>query len=578
MKKILAIILAALFVACAFAGCAKKDDEDKGAIIQAYLSGVPVSIDPSATQVSGEAVQVMGLLYEGLVSVNENGKLEKALAKDWEYEVDERDGYLKLQIELEDSRWSDGIIVDADDFVYAWSRILAPENANSNAALLYPVLNAKKVKEGLVSINDLGIYAIKDDVLEITFEKEFTDVEYFIERLASPALVPLREDIVTKTETWSVAGENSYITNGPFKVKAWSDSEFSVERNIYYRCVSDTNAKEDKIVKPYRFVTNYKEGKNPNAQYNTRYANEEVFYINLNGATAKTMNTVKGAKTNELLSTYGLMFNTNSELLKDERVRKALSLAIDREQISKLTATDTKAATGLIPDGIKESGAKKDFRKVGGDVISTKPNVEEAKKLLKEAGVKGGELVIECSNARDFEETAAYLIVTAWKELGFTVKVNTPKTNYLYNKANGLYPFDQNGADILMIDMQSMTTDAYSMLMNFSTKFGGNKIDLTTGMSQDDVVYAPNYAGFESAEYDAICESIINAASAKERAKAMHEAESFLMEKMPFAPLFFNCDTYVSQKLSGIEKDIFGGYDFAGVKQKGYHKYLPEED
>lgn len=582
MKKFLALILALVLAVTVIPGCSsnkKKDDEIKGAVIKTYLSSVPVSIDPSSFYGSADSVKYMGLLFEGLTTIDEKGNLKKALAKEWEYDTDERDGYLKLEITLKNSRWSDGIIVDADDFIYAWSRILLPENSNQNASLLYPILNAKKVKEGLVSVNDLGVCATKDNVIEITFEKDFTDVDYFLRRLASPALAPLREDIVTRNTEWAVQGNTSYVTNGPFKIKTWSDSEFTLERSTYFRCVSDSESNKDsKEVTPYQIVNLYSEGKTPDDQYEL-FANDGVFYINLDGATAETLKSAgKSAKSSDLLSTYCMFFNTNDELFSDARVRKALSLALDRTAIAKGTSLGVTPATGLIPTGIEDVSKGKDFRKAGGELISAKSNMDEAKKLLKEAGVSKGDITIEVSSARKYEKDIISDAVEAWEDLGFKVNVSSPKQNYLYNKANGIYEFGQNGANVLCYDFQSMTTDAYAMLMAFSGEYGGGKVDVTTGASEDDVVFGTNFTGYSDEKYDELCGKILSAANAKDRTAAMHEAEKYLVDASPVVPLFYNKNVYVSQKLSKISSDGYGRYIFNKVKQSNYKKYLPVEE
>lgn len=586
MKKILALILAACLLCTALAGCSGSSDdktavkeEKKGAIIQTYLSNPPVSIDPSAFYSSSDAIKIMGLIYEGLTTVDENGKVKKALAKSWEDEVDERDGYLKLTITLRNSRWSDGIVVDADDFIYAWTRILLPESNNENAAMLYPILNAKKVKEGLVSVNDLGISAIKDNILEITFEKDFTDIDYFLKQLASPALVPLREEVVTDDSSWAVSGGTSYVTNGPFKIKTWNSSELTLERSVYYRGVSDSSSnKDNKIVKPYRIVNLYSEGRKPDAQAE-RYANTELFYLSLNGASKDLLASYgKKAKTEEMLSTYCIFFNLNDPLFEDVRVRQALSLAIDRSKITNIPGTGVEPATGLVPYGIEDTSRSKDFRKQGGNLISTTQDLEKTKQLLSDTGVSGGKIVVECSNGRDFEKTMMNYIALSWVDLGFDVTINTPNQNYLYNKANGVYPFNQNDANIIVMDIQSMTTDAYSMLTAFSGEYGGHFIDVTTGPDEEDVVYGSHLTGFNDPAYDEICAKIVNAANTKDRTAAMHEAEQYLMEQLPVAPLFFNCDKYVSQKLSGIKYDKYGRMNLTKLKQSNYKKYLPTDE
>ncbi len=593
MKKFLALFLACLFIVTAFAGCSSGDKKDniKGAVVQTYFGNVPTSIDPASVYTTTDVTKIMGLIFEGLTTIDENGKLQKALAKDWECEVDERDGLLKLEITLEDSRWSDGIILDADDFVYAWQRILSPSSDNANAALLYPVLNAKAVKEGLASINDLGVRAVSDKVIEITFESEFTDYEYFLTRLASPALVPLREDIVARGEEWCLPTGSTWVSNGPFKVKLWKDSEFIIERNTYYRCVSDYESnKVDKVVKPHQFVNLYSEGKNADAQYlrfiDNKNASEEFtpdnksFYINLNGASQETIQSVgKKAKTDVVPATYVMFFNPENELFSDARVRKALSLAIDRQALVNAAPVELESATGFIPFGVSDKKEKDSFRKNGGDIISASANLDEAKSLLKQAGVSGGTIVIECSNYRGFEKDMLELIASSWKNLGFKVDFSALRANYIYNKANGTVDFNQNDADIICYDITSMSADAYSILTGFSGKFGGGFIDVTTGPDQSDVVYNANYTGFIDSEYDALCEEFILENDSKNRSEKMHKAEEYLAEFMPVIPLFFENDVYVSAKLSNVNKDKFGRFDFTELKQSGFKKYLtPEEE
>ena len=137
MKKLLALILACLFVLSALVSCGggeddkKKKEEIKGAEIQMFLAPLPESIDPSAAYTTVDQMRIMGLLYEGLTTVTEKGKLENALCKEYEYEFNQRTGNLEIMVTLESSRWSDGNLVTADDFRFAWKRVLLPENDNS---------------------------------------------------------------------------------------------------------------------------------------------------------------------------------------------------------------------------------------------------------------------------------------------------------------------------------------------------------------------------------------------------------------------------------------------------------------
>lgn len=586
MKKILALVLAALMLvsAFAFAGCSKKDDDDKGAIIQMYLSSFPEYLDPTAVSYGNvDNVKFFGLLYEGLFRISDDGKLENALADEYEYYVDARDNTLKLEISIKNSRWSDGIIVDADDFVYSFMRLLEPEADNPAAALLYPIKNAQNVKEGLCSVNDLGVCAIKDKVLQITFEEGFTNVEYFLRRLASPALVPLREDNATKfddvTNTdymWEASSTAAFpLTNGAFKYKKFTNKSVELERNLHYNNVSAVEDNPvDKVVKPYQLITLYSEGDTADEQIK-RFESKEIFYINLSGAKTDTIDRAGKVVEQELPSVYTYFFDTTNELFADARVRKALSIALDRNHINSLTGRGTKAAEGIIPFGVQDVEEKTEFRKEAGKKFVPTGDLEAAKALLKEAGVTKGKFTIEYNKDRAYESAVAEYAKSVWKELGFTVTASGKNSKFINGVSSSTNAFATGTARVVGMDFQCITPDAYGMLIGFSKKYSGGAIDVTT----EKVEYTDyNITGYANDEYDVICDEIVGALNNEARAEAMHRAEDFLVEESPVIPLFCNVDVYASKDLSKIESDMFGAKNFTKVSQKNYQKYLPEEE
>lgn len=594
MKKILALVLAAVMLlsAASLAGCAKKDDDDKGAMIQMFISELPANLDPTNVAYgSADNLKFFGLLYEGLFRINEKGELENALADEYEYYVDARDNALKLEITLDSSRWSDGVIVDADDFVYSWQRLLGSDTDNSAAALLYPIKNAKNVKEGLCSVNDLGVCAVKDNVIQISFEKDFTNVEYFLRRLASPVLVPLREDSATKFddptnidymwETTATAGLP--LTNGAFKYKKISDKSIELERNLHYMNVSAVEDNPvDKVVKPYQLITVLSEGDTAEEQLE-RFKNKDIFYINLSSAKKETIEEAGKTVTTEIPSVYTYFFDTTSDLFKDARVRKALSIALDREYINTLTGRKTQAAEGIVPFGIEDTVEGTEFRKVGGNKFVSGNmsgelpvgDIETAKALLKEAGVKGGKFTIEFNKDRAYEQAVAEYARKVWKELGFTVSASGKNGKFISGISSGKTALATGTARVVGMDFQCVTPDAYGMLVNFSAEFAGGRIDLAT----EEVEYTDlHITGFNDADYDAICEEVVGALNNEKRAEALHRAEDYLIEASPVIPLFCNVDIYASKDLDNISADKFGAKNFTKVTQKNYHKYLPVEE
>lgn len=593
MKKLLALFLAVvLLIPVMLTGCG-NDEEIKGAEVQMFLTTLPQRLDPAAVYSDADTVKVMGLLYEGLTTLDEKGKVEKALAKDWEYEIDERDNLMKLEIQLEKSRWSDGIIIDADDFIYAWTRILLPENNNSNAALLYPIHNAQAVKEGRCSVNDLGLYAIEDDILQVVFEPSFigpdhskkevkANIEYFMKRLSSPSLVPLRQDVCDKSTDWCEPNNANYVTNGPFKIKAWNSAEFSLERSIYYRCVSDNEKNAaDKIVKPYRLITSYMDGKTAN-DHIARYAEKQSFYLNLSTVNNSSISDPSIIETNGLLSTACLIIDTTKAPFDDVNVRKALSMSIDRNAIAANVLGAT-PATGFVPYGVEDASAKEDFREKGGALISVSANMAEAKKLVKNAEIGSNKYIsIEYSKERPAAKMLAQTCKKAWEELGFTVNMreeHAVNQKYIDSKANGDLTINQNhenDACVFICDLQCTTPDAYSMLASLSNKYGGAIVDVVA--NRTDVVYDRVVCGYDSDAYDEICRQFVQADNTKERTDAMHKAEEQLISDMPIIPVYFNTACYISQDLSNMSVDNYGRLNFTELKQKNFKDYLPRDE
>ena len=286
MKRTIALALAVLMCAGLFAACSTLGEDDRGALISMYISSFPTTLDPAAMQTDAETSKLLALLYQPLTSLNEKGEVKEGLAYEWYKFYDKRDDLYKMYFKLNETKWSDGRAVSADDIVYAWKRILAPESESPYASLLYPIKNARAYKNGEdgKTSDDLGLYAADSLLLEVVFEKTFNGaddpefdaaVQLFAEIVSNVALSPMREDIITKAEKDAAAAETSggeenttapwYInparltTNGPFRLQALSEGDRLVlERNSYYYR-DETEDALDKSVIPYRLVCIYQE-------------------------------------------------------------------------------------------------------------------------------------------------------------------------------------------------------------------------------------------------------------------------------------------------------------------------------
>ena len=105
MKKFIALTLVTIMALVALAGCSSLKEEEKGANISVYMSSFPYCLDPAVVQLDADTIQILGLVYEGLTAINENGKVVGALAENWYSYYDTVYDEYQMFFELKDSYW-----------------------------------------------------------------------------------------------------------------------------------------------------------------------------------------------------------------------------------------------------------------------------------------------------------------------------------------------------------------------------------------------------------------------------------------------------------------------------------------
>lgn len=575
MKKILSLILCFAMLICSLAGCA-QGDEDKGAAIPVYLSTEIKNFDPAFAYTDEASMKVLGLIYEGLTAIDDNGNVKGAMAKSWKYKSVPEDNYYVLEFQLIETAWSDGRTVSADDFVYAWKRILEPEFHSEAASMLYSIKNAKAVKSGDASIDDLGIYAVDTYVLQVQFETD-VDYELFLEYCASPMLVPLREDSVNKVNDavnnkadWAT-NPSIMVTNGPFTIRTFTPgAQLTIERNIYYkRNVDDDSIK--KYVTPYRLVVDYTA--DASAQLSA-YEEGSILYI---GEIPLAQRAAYADKVTleDTMNTHTYFFNTTKAPFDDPNVRKALSLAVDRNAIAQIV-TFAKPATGMVNgSSVYDTDTKTSFREAGGDLISSSADLAAAKALLTNVSQKSFAITIR---PNEVDRAVAEYCAGIWKELGFDVTINELGTEQYqtvteYDLVNDLFidAYESGDFDVIAIDWQTISTDAWSVLAPFAKQYAGGAKDLTSG-NFDDV---PHITGYDDEAYNAKMDEIFAIKDRTERLAKLHEAEQMLVDAMPVMPLFTYQYAYmVSDELSNVKTNKTYGYNlFAKTNFKNYEDF-----
>ncbi len=612
-KKVLALVLALLMISAAFVGCAKKDEEDLGAYIQMYLTDMVYDLDPAHAYENESNLRVISLLYDNLFTLDEKGKAKKSLVKSYKIYEDDNLGEYKIIFELkEGAYWTDGVALSADDVVFSWKRALTVENSYEVASLLFDVKNARAVKEGDATIDDLGVYALNKSSFEVVFEEKI-DYDQFIVNLTSYALVPLRETVVTKTDDWAKKPA-TIVTSGPFRLREVSyaneDAHMILERNPYYF----RDAKEDpidKAVTPYRIMIDYTM---TDEQIKQMYDDGKLFYVGDIPLSLRASYADK-AEVTDALSTHSYIFNENAiirkynaaefdqlsknadlctdeskgtKLFADENVRKALSLVIDRNAIAEAVVF-AKAATGLVPYGVFDSdSAKKSFREIGGDVISSSADLAAAQALLTHINPSDYMFAISVAAYDEVHMLIAEKVKAAWESLGFHVAINAvnvmtnddihPSTEEVAQDIKDDIYAEQYRAgkfEVVALDYTAFAPDAYTVLSRFAKAFSGQGMDMST----TDYQLTPHISGYDDEAYNAKMEEVYAEKDLAKRATLLHDAEKMLMEDMPIVPIIFNQNgTLISKELKKVKPTYYVAGTFTKTKLKNYEDHIPAEN
>ncbi|MGE5529321.1 MAG: peptide ABC transporter substrate-binding protein [Patescibacteria group bacterium] len=487
----------------------------------------PQYMDPSrSTGVPEGHVQLA--LFEGLTRLDKNDRPIPGIAKSWTISKDGKTIIFKLRPSL----WSDGTPLTAQDFVYSWRRALSPELASEYAYQLYYIKNGAAYNGGKAKAEDVGVKALDKYTLRVDLE---APCSYFISLCSFHTLYPVKRSVVEKYgEKWA-QDTKTFISNGPFKMQAW-------KHNSYIDVVKNPNYWDAATVKirKIRF---------------TLVENESTMLTMYDTGVIDQTDTVPISDIDRLrkegvlkiapyLGTYYYQFNVTKPPLDNPKVRKALTLAINREAIvNNITKGGQIPALAYTPFGVPDMpGAKGDFRTVGGNYFKDN-DLETAKKLLAEAGYPDGQglpAIEILYNTSEAHKAIAEAIQEMWKKgLG----VNATLTNQEW----GVY-------------LTSRTQLKYQ-----AARAGwiGDYVDAMTFMDMWVTGGGNNDTGWSNKQYDALIDKAKTSGDPKVRIKAMHQAEDILMAEMPICPIYFYTRPYLQQDyLKGVTHSTIGMVDF----------------
>ena len=539
MKKIMYVMLA---LSLLLFGCGTKEEKKSIQELNNFLDAEPKTLDVSKATDTYASI-IVALNNEGLINseVQSDGseKIVPAGAKEWTISEDGLTYTFKLR---EDAVWTDGKKVTADQYAYGILRTLNPETGSLYAFLLAPIEGATTYNSGKGKIENVGVKALDEYTLEIKLSKP---TAYFLELGYFKVMFPQRKDIVDKHGDRYGTEANTLISNGPFILKEWIHSnKITLEKSPTYW--DKDNVKLEKI--------NFSIIRDENARMNLML-NEQV-----------DMGIVKKAewmdKFNDMgtfnyisksaMGTNYTLYNTTNKYFKNVKVRRAFSLAINREELNKVIFDDRfKPAYGWVAKGINIDG--KEYRKLAGEPLEALKElgltpVELLKEGLKELGLPEDPSLITInylsSSADDFgRKYAEYLQQMYKKNLGINIKAEFVEWP-VYQKRNDELDYEMGG--------QGWTGD-YNDPNTFLDMWVSN-----AGVVKN---------GWKSVEYDNLIDKASRALNQSERLEYFKKAEKILiLEEAVIAPTVYRMNsTYIRKYVKGYNPPAVSPYNYKGV-------------
>ena len=513
-----------LIALCLLGACTQKSSDKQ--VIRLNIYTEPPCLDPRRV-VDLTSFNILIQLFEGLTRLDQDDLPQFAGAK----KIDLSDDALTYTIELRDSFWSNGEPVTVEDYVDTWKEILDPLYPSPFAYKLFVIKNARAVKAKQLPLDAVCVKKIDEKHFQITLEHP---APYFLELLAFPTFYPINRCSVKKNEEWSGEAGPLFVSNGPFKLIKWlHDGELVLNPNPHYWDCESVNLDriefcmiEDAITEFYMF-----EQKELDWCGSPLSSIPPEVLVKLNEQGRLNVYDTTGC--------YFLQINTNRFPLGNINIRRALGLAINRQElIDHVYMIDHYVAKSIVP-------SMRNFETPLSCYEDASFETAKAlfKKGLEEEGLdlKSFPTLTISYNACKQHQKVMQAIQQQWREqLGIHVNlVSSDWKAYLYDIA-------QQNYDICRFGWVGEYQDPITYLLLFRTK-GGDSV---------------NYTGWHDDRYQELLDLSIQERSHEVRKQQMQEAESILMAQMPIIPICHMRFAYLKNpKVKGIHASKFGAID-----------------
>ena len=500
MKKLFLLFIMMILISCGGAG--KESSSSGNTKIIVNETAEPKSIDPGLlTDQSGIAVN--SLVSEGLTRQGKDGTPEPGLAEKWDVSEDGLTWTFHLR---ENIKWSSGEPVTADDFKFAWLRVLEPATASEYAYMLHYIKGGQAYNEGKGKKEDVGINVIDSRTLEVKLERP---TAYFASLAASPTYAPIREKFFDEKGKNFALEADAMEYSGPYKIKNWKhDSNFIMVKNENYWNKDHIKIDEVEMV----LVAD------STAELNA-FNNGEIELIRLTAEQYKRYEKDPRVNVFRNNSVWYLEYNMENKFLANKKIRQALTLAVDKEEMANTIVKGTgEAAYGIVPTGFP--GESKTFREENGDSYP-KYNPEEAKRLYKEGLAELGvtelpELSLIINEAGNNKKIAEYVQEKIRTNLGANLRIEPIPFK------ERMARLQQKDFEIVLSGWGSDYADPMTYIDLFVTN-GGN-----------------NHSSYSNPKYDELIKTANNSSDNKVRMQAMRDAEKILGDDMPVGVMLYS--------------------------------------
>lgn len=512
-KSVIFRLSLCLATVAVFTACKPRETAvDAGArdqILHIASGAEPQSLDPHIVTGTVES-RILQNLFEGLVTMDPVSlEIIPAAAEGWNISEDGKIYTFHLRKDL---KWSNGDQVTARDFHYAMRRVLSPKLGNSFIEYFFKtVTNAIAYNKGEIDdFDEVGFKAVDDLTFEIILDNSNPVLLRYLDQ---PTFYPVHQATIEAHGTIDERGTNwmrpeNMLGNGAFRLTEWGvNTVVSMEPNPHYW---DRGAVRLNQVHFYPI-------ENTDTQYRA-YQNGQV-HVALHIPLHTIMQLEKALppdyRNPTIYAVYFYVFNVNKPPFDDLRVRKALSLAINRKEIvEQVTQGGQIPAFSIVPPNannyVSASGVTED--------------VNEARRLLAEAGYPGGEglpTIEFIYNTADNHKKIAESIQQMWKsELGVNIElVNMEWKVFLDRKNSGDFHLARFG--------WGSDTDFGGYLSLFQTESGNNA------------------SGWSNKEFDELYKKTTTLMNPSERITVAQEAEAILVNELPVIPIYFYTRNYL---------------------------------